>query len=135
MTPKDAGSIPASSTITFNGRMAVTVDDVRAVALSLPRAYEALVRDRIKFRVGQLVFVAFSRDETVMGFGFPREERSALVESDPDKFLLPPQSDMRYQWVCAHMEALSLDEMREFVIDAWRMCVPKRVAASLDADP
>jgi hypothetical protein len=107
----------------------VTIDDVRRVALDLPRAYEALVRDRVKFRVGQIVFVAFSRDESIMGFGFPREEREALVESEPDKFLMPSKADMRYQWVQARMEALDEDEMRELVIDAWRMCVPKKVAA------
>jgi hypothetical protein len=107
----------------------VTIDDVRRVALDLPRAYEALVRDRVKFRVGQIVFVAFSRDESIMGFGFPREEREALVESEPDKFLMPSRADMRYQWVEARMEALDEDEMRELVIDAWRMCVPKKVAA------
>jgi hypothetical protein len=107
----------------------VTIDDVRRVALDLPRAYEVLVRDRVKFRVGQIVFVAFSRDETQMGFGFPREEREALVESEPHKFLMPSRADMRYQWVEARMEALDEDEMRELVIDAWRMCVPKKVAA------
>jgi hypothetical protein len=107
----------------------VTIDDVRRVALDLPRAYEVLVRDRVKFRVGQIVFVAFSRDETQMGFGFPREEREALVQSEPDKFLMPSRADMRYQWVEARMDALDEDEMRELVIDAWRMCVPKKVAA------
>ena len=60
----------------------VTVEDVRALALSLPRTHEALVRDRVKFRVGQLVYVAFSRDETLMGFAFPKEVREAIVESD-----------------------------------------------------
>jgi hypothetical protein len=47
----------------------VTVEQIRRVALSLPRAYEAVVRDQVKFRVGQIVFVALSRDETAMGFG------------------------------------------------------------------
>jgi len=51
----------------------VTIDDVRELALTLPRAYEAVVRDRIKFRVGRIVFLAFSKDETMMGFGFPKE--------------------------------------------------------------
>jgi hypothetical protein len=114
--------------------MAVTIDDVRPFALSLPRAYEALVRDRVKFRVGQIVFVAFSRDETLMGFGFPKEEREALVASEPDKFLMPDRSDMRYHWVVARLDALDLDEMRELVLDAWRMCVPKSVAAQYDAE-
>jgi hypothetical protein len=113
--------------------VAVTIDDVRPFALGLPRAYEALVRDRVKFRVGQIVFVAFSRDETLMGFGFPKEERAALVASEPDKFQLPERSDMRYNWVVARLDALDLAEMRELVLDAWRMCVPKSVAAQYDA--
>jgi hypothetical protein len=107
----------------------VTIDDVRALALTLPRSYEALVRGRVKFRVGRIVYVAFSADETQMGFGFPKEERAALVESEPDKFLMPRPSDMRYQWVEVRLAALDHDEMRELVVDAWRMVVPKRVAA------
>lgn len=107
----------------------VTIDDVRAVASRLPRAYEVLVRDRVKFRVGRIVFLAFSRDETVMGFGFPKEERAALVAADPAKFQLPSQGDMRYHWVHARLAALGPAEMEELVLDAWQMVVPKRVAA------
>ena len=107
----------------------MTIEDVRAFASTLPRAYEVLVRDRVKFRVGRIVFLAFSRDETIMGFGFPKDERAALVAAEPDKFLLPSQSDMRYNWVQARLSALDRAEMRELVLDAWRMCVPKRLAA------
>lgn len=110
--------------------MPVTIEDVRDIALTLPRAYEAQVREATKFRVGQIVFAAVSPDETRLGFGFPREERAALVESEPDKFMLPRPSDMRYQWVAARMEALEVDELRELIIDAWTMCVPKSVAAA-----
>ena len=106
----------------------VTVEHVRRIAETLPRAYEVLVRDRIKFRVGSLVFVAFSRDEEFMGFGFPKEERADLVANRPDTFLMPRASDMRYQWVVARMSVLDHAEMEELVIDAWRMCVPKFVA-------
>src|ERR1700730_8588442 len=112
----------------------VTIDDVRALALHLPRAYEALVRDRVKFRVGRIVFVAFSRDEQIMGFGFPKEEREALVAAEPAKFLMPGQSDLRYRWVHVRLSAIDQAEMRELVLDAWRMCVPKRVAADYLAD-
>lgn len=110
----------------------VTIDQVRAFALTLPRTYEALVRDRVKFRVGQIVYASFSRDETVMGFGFPKEEREGLVQSDPEKFLMPVQSDMRYHWVQVRLDAIDETEMRELVLDAWRMVVPKRVAAAYD---
>jgi uncharacterized protein (TIGR03083 family) len=112
--------------------LGVTIDDARAIVASLPRSYEALVRDRVKFRVGRIVYAAFSRDETIMGFGFPREEREALVASEPDKFLMPEPSDMRYQWVRVRLDALDVDELRELLIDAWRMCVPKKVAAEYE---
>jgi hypothetical protein len=112
--------------------MGVTIDDARAIVAPLPRSYEAVVRDRVKFRVGSIVYAAFSRDETIMGFAFPREEREALVASEPDKFLMPDPSDMRYQWVCVRLDALDVNELREILIDAWRMCVPKKVAAGYE---
>jgi hypothetical protein len=106
----------------------VTVEDVRAVALSLPRTTEHLIRGRVKFRVQRLVYVAFSADQTLMGFGFPKEERLALVTSEPEKFLLPPAADLRYNWVDVRVEVLDIDEMTELVTEAWTMVVPKRVA-------
>jgi hypothetical protein len=112
--------------------MPVTIDDARLIAATLPRSYEALVRDRVKFRVGSLVYAAFSRDETIMGFGFPREEREALVASEPDKFLMPSPSDMRYRWVQVRLDAIDVDELRELLIDAWSMCVPKKVSDAYD---
>ena len=108
----------------------ISIEDVRAVASELPRSYEALVRDRVRFRVGRLVYLAFSRDETVMGFALPKEERDALVASEPDKFLMPRPTELRYNWVQVRLDALGQAEMRELVTDAWQMVVPKSVAES-----
>ena len=108
--------------------MGVTVDEVRALAMSLPRTTEHLIHDRVKFRIGRIVYIAFSRYEQLMGFAFPKEERGALVAREPSKFELPRTSDMRYNWVVARLDALSAPEMHELVVDAWQMCVPKRVA-------
>jgi hypothetical protein len=113
----------------------VTVDDVRQVARDLPRASEVLVRDRVKFRVGRIVFLAFSRDETTMGFAFPKEERQALVASEPHKFEMPETSDLRYHWVVVKLAAIDHTELREIVVDAWRMVVPKKVAAAYETGP
>jgi hypothetical protein len=108
----------------------VTIDDVRELAVELPRSYEALVRDRVKFRVGRIVYLAFSRDETVMGFAFPKEERDDLVASEPDKFLMPGKSDLRYNWVAVRLDAIDLIEMRDLVVEPWCMVVPKSVSAA-----
>ena len=103
----------------------VTVADVRALALTLPRTTEHLIRDRVKFRVKQIVYVAFSRDEMQMGFAFPKEERDALIAAEPALDLLPPTSDLRFNWVEARVDQLDHVTMEERVCDAWAMCVPK----------
>ena len=103
----------------------VNADDVRRIGHALPRTYEAHIRGRWKLKVKQLVYVAFSRDEATMGFGFPRELRDGLVQSDPETFFMPSTADLRYQWVCARLDRLEQGEMRELVTDAWRLCVPR----------
>jgi hypothetical protein len=105
-----------------------TVDAVRALALSLPRTTEHLVRDRVRFRVGRLVYLGFSRDEALMGFAFPKEERAALVAAEPDRYLLPPAGDLRYHWALARVDRLDEETMEERVVDAWCMVVPKGLA-------
>ncbi|MFC7490515.1 MULTISPECIES: MmcQ/YjbR family DNA-binding protein [unclassified Knoellia] len=107
--------------------MPVTIADVRAVAAGLPRSYEAIVRDRVKFRVGSIVWLAFNPEETEMGFAFPKEERAALVASEPEVFFMPRPSDMRFNWVECHLDQLDEERMRELVLDAWRMVVPQRL--------
>ena len=119
-----------------DARAHVTLEDVRSFAIGLPRTTEALVRGRVKFRVGRIVYLAFSHDETVMGFAFPKEWRQALVGSEPDKFMLPRESDLRYNWALVRLAAIDATEMRELVLDAWAMVVPKRVAAAYaELDP
>jgi hypothetical protein len=104
------------------------MDEARAFARTLPRSTEAFVRGRVKFRIGRIVYLSFSRDGETMGFAFPREWRDALVDAEPEKFSLPSASDMRYHWVHARLGAIDAAEMRELVEDAWAFVVPKRVA-------
>ena len=108
------------------------VEDVRSLGTELERSYPAYVRGRLRFRVGQIVYAAFSLDETVMGFAFPKDERAALVGGEPDKFQMPSASEMRFNWICADLSALEAAEARELVVDAWRMVVPQKVSRTYD---
>ena len=110
----------------------ITAADVRGVARPLPRTEEHLIRDYTKFRVGKIVYASISPDELTLGFSFPKEEREAMIASRPEVFLMPRLSDQRFHWINARMAALDKDEMRELITDAWRMVVPKKVAAALD---
>jgi hypothetical protein len=105
-----------------------TIEEVREFASTLPRSSEGLVRGQVKFRIGRIVYLSISRDGSTMGFAFPKEWRNALVESEPEKFSLPSEHDMRYHWVQVRLDAIDAAEMRDLVEDAWAFCVPKRVA-------
>ncbi|MGH8950071.1 MAG: MmcQ/YjbR family DNA-binding protein [Acidimicrobiia bacterium] len=111
-----------------------TLEDVRELASTLPRSEEALVRDRVKFRVGRIVYLAASRDETLLGFAFPKEEREMLVAAEPEKFMLPRQGDMRYNWAVVRLDAIDHDEMREIVLEAWAMVAPKFLVTTILGD-
>src|SRR5262245_5423545 len=67
-----------------------------------------------------------------MGFGFPKAEREAIVRSEPDKFMMPSKGDLRYHWLDVRLKAIDEAEMRELVLDAWRMAAPKRVVAEFE---
>jgi hypothetical protein len=106
----------------------VTVEEVRALAASLPRSYEAHVRGQAKFRIGQIVYLALAPDGSRMGCGFPKEFRDAAVEAEPEKFALPGESDMRFNWIHVSLAAIDADEMRDLVEEAWSRAVPRYVA-------
>jgi hypothetical protein len=111
-----------------DAKMAVTVDEIRALASTLPRSYEAIVRGRIKFRIGQIVYLAIAGDGSTIGCGFPKEFREAAVHAEPEKFSLPSESDMRFNWIHVNLGAIDDEEMRDLVENAWSSCVPKFVA-------
>lgn len=110
--------------------MGISVDDVRRVAAQLPLTSEVMVNDRLKFRVGRIVWLAFSRDQSVMGFAFPKNERLALVAGEPDVFIMPRATELRFNWIEVRLDSLDAERMTELVHQAWRMVVPISVASS-----
>ena len=113
----------------------VTIDDVRRITSGFPRSYEAEVRRGIRFRVGQVVYAAFDHgDDRSMGVAFPKEMRDGIVAGEPEKFGLPRESELRYNWIIVRLDAIDVTELRELLEDAWRMVVPKSVAAAYLGD-
>jgi hypothetical protein len=115
-------------------RPSLTVDDVRGLTLSLPRTEEHFIHGRVKFRVRSIVYVALSRDQNTMGFAFPKELRNALIQGEPDKFLLPRASDLRFNWIEVRLSALDARELHTLITEAWRMVVPRSIAAAYDRE-
>ena len=71
------------------------------------------------------MYLALSRDETLMGFAFPKEEREAALETYPDSSCARSRPTCATNgWLFA-WRLIDEDELRELVFDAWHMVVPK----------
>jgi hypothetical protein len=55
-----------------------------------------------------------------------------MVAAEPDKFMFPRASDIRYNWIYVRLDAIDLEELRKLMIEGWRICVPKSVSALID---
>lgn len=88
------------------------------------------MRGGIRFRVGRIVYAGFEKNnDRMMGVAFPKEMRDGILAGEPEKFRSPRPSDLRYNWIVVDLDAIDRDELVDLLEDAWRMVVPKRVAA------
>jgi len=61
-------------------------------------------------------------------------ENAQLVAEDPSKFFLPPyMAHHGYVGIYLDTADVDWDEVREFVLDAYRLAAPKSLAKQLDA--
>ncbi|WP_329025124.1 MmcQ/YjbR family DNA-binding protein [Streptomyces sp. NBC_00690] len=112
-----------------------TADDVRRVALSLPRTIEKLAWGMPTFRLdgGGKIFASLADDDQVMGVKCPKEERAELIEAEPAKFFLREGHDDNYAWIRVRLAVLEDEsELRAILLDSWRQVAPRKL---LDAHP
>jgi hypothetical protein len=104
---------------------------VRAIALSLPGTEERETWETATFRVRNKIFAMFAGEEREIWIKTTHDEQRALVEMDPEAFFVPPYVGPS-GWVGARVARVERDEMRELLIEAWRMTAPKRSVRTFD---
>ena len=110
----------------------VTIDDVRAVASTLPRSYEVVrPRGASSSASATINYQAFSRDEKLMGLAFLKEERERADRDRAAQVHAPLRESGPPVSLGGREAAAALDaaELRDLVIDAWAMVVPKKAPA------
>jgi hypothetical protein len=121
-----------------------TWDDVRRLALSLPETDERVSRDNAQWRVKEKLFVwerpLRKSDLEALGDSAPggpilgaRVEhevaKQALISDDPDVFFTTPHFD-GYPAVLVQLDKISVEDLREVVVEAWLCRAPKKLADS-----
>lgn len=103
--------------------------DVRTIALSLPEVTERPSYGTPGWRVKDRLFARLRDDDAVLVvFVVDEEDKRALLASDPSVFFTTPHYD-GWAMVLVRLDAVGEEQLRELLIDAWRVRAPKRVLA------
>jgi hypothetical protein len=101
-----------------------TWDDIRAVALTLPGAWENDWRGNPLFQVGRKGFVQTWDGRVLMKLD--KNHQELLFEARPDVFSPMMAGALRWSWV--EIDALDPNEIADLVLEAWACVVPKKVS-------
>jgi hypothetical protein len=111
--------------------MGIRAATVRALALSLPGAEERETWETATFRVRGKIFAMFSERERHVWIKSVHDEQRALVAMDGEAWFVPPYVGPS-GWVGAVLSKADGDEVRELVVEAWRMTATKRAVRDFD---
>ena len=104
---------------------------VKKLALSLPEAEERETWQTPTFRVRNKMFAMFADRQRALWVKSTHDEQRALCQMDPETFFPPPYVGPS-GWVGARFASVDRDELRELLIEAWRMTAPKRLVKAFD---
>jgi hypothetical protein len=111
------------------------VERLRELCLGLPEVTERLNHGEPSWAVRRRTLVTFSERKPEGRVGFwcpaPPGERAAMVASQPERFFHPPFGGP--DWVGVYLDVpVDWTEVREIIIEAYRLIAPKKLVACLD---
>ena len=112
-----------------------TLADVRRLALALPEAEEKLTWGAdITFRVRDRIFAIGGEGATHVSIKASLDEQAELLEMEPQTFAKSAYVG-RFGWVTVDVDRVDPALLESLLRSAWRRTAPKRLAATLPADP
>ena len=111
--------------------MGIRASTVRRFALSLPEAEERETWETATFRVRGKIFMTFSNNEGHAWIKSVHDEQRALIAMDADAWFAPPYVGPS-GWVGAVLSKADGGEVRELIVEAWRLTAPKLLVATFN---
>ncbi|MGH2749400.1 MAG: MmcQ/YjbR family DNA-binding protein [Actinomycetota bacterium] len=108
----------------------VPFDVVRELALELPETEETTSYGTPAFKVRKKLFARLREEGDVLVVKVERDERAALIESEPDVYFFTPHYE-NYGFVLVRLDAVDRDELREILTDSWRLAAPRKFHVEL----
>lgn len=110
----------------------VSLEVVRELALELPETEETTSYGTPAFKVRKKLFARMREEGDVLVVKVERDERAALIESEPDVYFYTPHYE-NYGFVLVRLDAVERGELREILTDSWRLAAPRKLLDELDA--
>ena len=100
------------------------------MALELPSAEEGTSYGTPAFKVRKKLFARMQEEGGVLVVKVDRDEREALIESEPEVYFVTPHYE-NYGYVLVRLEAVERDQLREILADSWRLAAPRKLHKEL----
>jgi hypothetical protein len=105
--------------------------DVRAIAGSLPETEEVLTWGTdVTFRVRGKIFAIGGDDSDTLSVKATPATQAELIDLDPATFSVAAYVG-RFGWVRVSLDRIDPVELRELLVEAWRLTAPKRLVATI----
>lgn len=113
----------------------ITLEDVRAIALALPGAYEQpSYGDRPSWRTKPRMFTWVREEpEALVVWVASIDEKEALLASDPTTFSTTAHYDGT-PIVLVDLDVVGHEEAAELITESWRLRAPRGLVRHCDAD-
>jgi hypothetical protein len=106
--------------------------DVRRIAGSLPETEEVLTWGTdVTFRVRGKIFAIGADDSHNLSVKATLATQAELIDLDPATFSVAAYVG-RFGWVRVSLDRIGPTELRELLVEAWRLTAPTRLVATLD---
>ncbi len=114
-----------------DGAGLVTFDKVREIALALPKVDEGTSYGTPAFRVSGKLFVRLHDDRESLVVRIDSDERSMRMKAEPETYYITDHY-RDYPWILVRLASVNVDDLRDLLEDAWRLCASKRLVATYD---
>lgn len=112
-------------------REAVTFETVRQILLALPGVEEGTSYGTPGFRVRKKFLARLREDGETIAVRVDYDERDFRMQGDPEAFFIT-EHYRRHPAVLVRMSAVQPDDLRNFLVHAWRGVAPKRLVAEYE---
>ena len=111
----------------------MTFEQVRPLALALPKAEAGTSYGTPAFKVGGKLFARLHQDGESLVVKIDPGERAMRMKADPETFYITDHY-LNYPWILVRISSVDAADLRDLLEEAWRLSAPRRLVSDYDQE-